>query len=99
MLALLVRSHRRKFPVALFKDLPPSQAMRLLRLVVLLRLAVLLRRSRTDFSLPDLAITTTERGIALCFDSGWLDAHPLTRADLEQEMYLLAEAKLALQFS
>lgn len=99
ILALLVRSHRRKFPFTLFKELPQPQGIRLLRLAILLRLAVLLHRSRTDFALPPLTITTTERGIALRFDSGWLDAHPLTSADLEQEMHLLAEAKLSLQFS
>lgn len=99
MLALLVRSHRRKFPGALYKDLPPRQGTRLLRLTALLRLAVLLHRSRSADELPSLALTATERGLALSFPAGWLDAHPLTSADLEQEAQFLADAKVALQFS
>jgi exopolyphosphatase/guanosine-5'-triphosphate,3'-diphosphate pyrophosphatase len=99
MLALLVRSHRRKFPFALFKELPQPQSLRLMHLAILLRLAVLLRRSRTDYPLPLLTLTSAERGLALHFPSGWLDAHPLTSADLEQEMHLLAEAKVAVSYT
>ncbi len=99
MLALLVRSHRRKFPAALFKELPQPQGVRLLCLAILLRLAVLLHRSRTGFELPPLTFTTAERGLTLHFPAGWLDVHPLTAADLEQEAHLLADAKFALQFS
>ncbi|HEY0721966.1 MAG TPA: exopolyphosphatase [Gammaproteobacteria bacterium] len=99
MLALLVRSHRRKFPSALFNGLPPSQGIRSLRLASLLRLAVLLCRSRTDYALPAFSISTAERGLTLRFPAGWLDAHPLTAADLEQEAAYLDDAKFALQFS
>lgn len=98
-LARLARSHRRKFPAALFKALPQPEGGRALRLAILLRLAVLLRRSRTDYELPSLAIGITERGMTLRFPEGWLNDHPLTAADLEQESLFLAEAKFALQFS
>lgn len=98
ILGLLARSHRRKFPFALFKELPQPQGVRLFRLAILLRLAVLLHRSRMGYELPLLEITTAERDLALGFPAGWLDAHPLTSADLEQEAAYLAEAKFALKF-
>jgi len=99
MLALLARAHRRKFPMGLFKALPAQESVRLLRLAILLRLAVLLCRSRTDFEMPTLVITTCEKGLNLRFPDSWLNEHPLTTADLEQETQYLAEAKVALQFS
>jgi exopolyphosphatase/guanosine-5'-triphosphate,3'-diphosphate pyrophosphatase len=99
MLALLARSHRRKFPFALFKELPQPQGVRLLRLAILLRLAVLLHRSRTGHEQPALTLAIAERGLAMKFPPNWLESHPLTAADLELESHLLADAKIALQFS
>ena len=82
-LAVLVRAHRRKIPVEEFAVLP--QADSLLRLALLLRLAVVLHRARGASSPPEVHLKVEERSLKLSFPKGWLDAHPLTSADLAQE--------------
>ena len=37
--------------------------------------------------------------LTLSFPTGWLDAHPLTRADLDQEQAYLAAAGIGLRFA
>ncbi|WP_018174482.1 MULTISPECIES: exopolyphosphatase [unclassified Thioalkalivibrio] len=84
-LALLVRLHRRAFKPKLLNDVRQARVEPLLRLASLLRLAVLLHRARAPEPPPLERIEARERGLVLGFAAGWLDAHPLTRADLEEE--------------
>lgn len=88
-LAMLVLAHRRKFPLAELAELGEELAPRILYLAVLLRLAVLLHRSHSDESLPSLKWGAKERKLKLGFPPGWLETHPLTQADLEQEIGML----------
>jgi exopolyphosphatase / guanosine-5'-triphosphate,3'-diphosphate pyrophosphatase len=97
-LAILVRGHRRSFPLAEFKLLPDATAKTLRYLCVLLRLAVLLRRSQTDTPMPDLRMEFADNTLKLKFPEAWLDEHPLTQADLEQEATYLKAADLKLKF-
>jgi exopolyphosphatase/guanosine-5'-triphosphate,3'-diphosphate pyrophosphatase len=85
-LALLVRAHRRKFPQLEFEQVPIDERELLTRLAILLRIAVELRRNRSGEALPPvrLDLESADR-LALYFPQDWLDAHPLTRLDLEQE--------------
>ena len=99
MLASLVRGHRRKFPSSVFQQLIPEEARRARRLCVLLRIAVVLNRSRADNFLPGVAALAKGEALSLAFPPGWLDAHPLTRADLEQEQAYLAAAGIGLRFA
>jgi len=99
MLASLVRGHRRKFPSSVFEQLTPGEARRARRLCVLLRLAVVLNRSRADDFLPGVAALAKGEALSVAFPPGWLDGHPLTRADLEQEQAYLAAAGIRLQFA
>jgi exopolyphosphatase/guanosine-5'-triphosphate,3'-diphosphate pyrophosphatase len=85
LLALLVRLHRRKLVKELFDDLPDDERKTVERMVILLRLAVLLHRSRSEVPLPEINIKAKKRSIALKFPPGWFDEHPLTQADLEEE--------------
>jgi exopolyphosphatase/guanosine-5'-triphosphate,3'-diphosphate pyrophosphatase len=57
----------------------------MLKLVVLLRLATLLNRSRSPSDLPVVALSTGKDLLEVRFPNGWLDDNPLTAADLEQE--------------
>ena len=63
MLSSLVRGHRRKFPSPVFEQLTPGETRRARRLCVLLRLAVVLNRSRADDFLPGVAGAGAGRGI------------------------------------
>jgi exopolyphosphatase/guanosine-5'-triphosphate,3'-diphosphate pyrophosphatase len=89
LLGRLVRAHRRKIVPELFERLRPPWRRAIQRAAVLLRVAVLLNRSRSDSALPPIIATPTEDALALQFPGGWLDHHPLSRADLEQEASLL----------
>jgi exopolyphosphatase/guanosine-5'-triphosphate,3'-diphosphate pyrophosphatase len=98
-LAALVRGHRRKFPQGVFKGFPKAEAELLSRLCLLLRLSVLLQRSRIDAPLPAFEVRTQKQGLSLQFPEGWLEAHPLTHADLGQEAEYLRAAGLKLEFA
>lgn len=85
MLSLLTRSVRRKFPRELFAELPKGRGRLALRLSILLRLAVLFNRSRSQRALPEFQLVGKGRKLLLKLPKAWLAEHPLTRADLQQE--------------
>ena len=99
LLATLVRGHRRKFPVSLFEELPGSQIRMMERLTILLRLAVVLHRCRRPPPFPEPWLAVNKRSLKLTFPERWLDEHPLTRADLEQEGSYLETAGYKLKLS
>ncbi|WP_348757953.1 Ppx/GppA phosphatase family protein [Candidatus Methylocalor cossyra] len=99
LLAMLVRAQRRKFPHKLFKELPPPWDRAAPYLALLLRLAILLHRSRQDCALPEIRIALGEARVELRFPDRWLEEHPLTAADLEQEAAYLGSAGFELTFS
>ena len=84
-LALLVRTHRRKFAINEFARAPRKDAQQLIHLAVLLRLAVLLHRNRADQPLPAITLTVQDDGAEIAIDPHWLESHTLTRLDLDQE--------------
>ena len=84
-LAVLVRAHRRKFAVEEFTRVFHEEALPLMRVCVLLRLAVLVHRNRTHDPLPLTHVLADDASITLSFPTGWLDAHPLTQLDLSEE--------------
>ncbi len=97
LLAALVQYHRRSFPAEAFAHLPRDVAPSIRRLCVLLRLAVVLNRARTRQPLPALTLATSQQRMELRFPAGWLDEHPLTRADLEGEARFLRKAGFRLE--
>jgi exopolyphosphatase/guanosine-5'-triphosphate,3'-diphosphate pyrophosphatase len=86
LLARLVGSHRRKLALAGLEDLLPPWDSTALRLIVLLRLAVLLHRGRSPTALPNIELSATPNSLVLRFPGRWLKEHPLTTADLHQEI-------------
>ncbi len=99
VLAALVRCHRRKFRNEVFDELPDEERLPAIRLTLLLRLAVLLHRGRAEEPPPTPSLAIDAKAITLRFPPGWLDAHPLTRADLDEEASLIRQARLRLHFS
>jgi exopolyphosphatase/guanosine-5'-triphosphate,3'-diphosphate pyrophosphatase len=99
MLAVLIRGHRRKFPIQLCRELPDDDARVAMRLCVLLRLGALLHRSRSDQPLPDFRLRADDNALELAFPEDWLDRHALTAADLDEEARFLAAAGVDLRFS
>ncbi len=99
LLAFLIGSQRHQVDNRISQQLPQGWRERALRLALLLRLAVLLNRSRSRFDLRVVELTAGTRSIALKFESDWLLANPLTVADLERERIFLDAAGYELDFS
>src|SRR5262249_45283849 len=95
--AALVRTHRRKLARTAFADFAPPVAEGLQRLCLLLRLAVRLNRTRSPKSLPAFQLRVVPEGLELRFPSTWLERHPLTSADLEEEEALLSDCGIRLR--
>ena len=91
LLAALIRNHRRKLSPAAFDHLAEKHRQRARYWTILLRLAVLLHRSRSPQALPKIKLKAGENSLKVKFPDGWLDEHLLTQADLAQEVdYLQA---------
>jgi len=99
LLARIIRSHRRKFSLSRFSDLPEPWHGYAPYLAIVLRLAVLLRRNRHEDELPGFTIKITKAKIDLQFPVLWLEQAPLTHADLIQEAAYLKPAGFVLTFS
>jgi exopolyphosphatase / guanosine-5'-triphosphate,3'-diphosphate pyrophosphatase len=97
-LAVLVGGHRRKIREELLEGLQEPWSKRMPYLLAILRLAVLLHRSRRPKPPPPIGVEATRRKLKLTFPEGWLEAHPLTLADLEQEARCLLGVELKLSF-
>jgi exopolyphosphatase / guanosine-5'-triphosphate,3'-diphosphate pyrophosphatase len=98
LLALLVLAHRRKFPAKELKDVKSLWGKKAERLILLLRLAILLQRSRGTTALPGFRLEGRKKYLALHLPPDWLDAHPLTRADLGREVQYLTQIGVTLEF-
>ncbi|MFO1408109.1 MAG: exopolyphosphatase [Steroidobacteraceae bacterium] len=99
LLAALVGAHRRKLDLSPCESLVPPWHLKAAFLIVLLRLAVLLHRGRGPRALPRLEVGARGRNLDIGFPKGWLEEHPLTEADLEQEAEWLRAAGFRLRVS
>jgi exopolyphosphatase/guanosine-5'-triphosphate,3'-diphosphate pyrophosphatase len=99
LLAAVVRSHRRKLDLGFIDDLVVPWHVNAGFLIVALRLAVLLHRGRSANAVPAIEMQAKSRTVDLAFPKGWLEANPLTAADLEQEMDYLKAIGFKLRFA
>ncbi len=97
-LAFLIGSQRREIDSAFNNALPGKWRAAALRLVLLLRLAVLLNRSRRDAEIPHIGLAVTDSTMQLEFDAEWLAANPLTLADLDRERSYLSSVGYKLEY-
>jgi exopolyphosphatase/guanosine-5'-triphosphate,3'-diphosphate pyrophosphatase len=98
LLSTLVRAHRRKMGEETFAEVGPQRAAPARRLAALLRVAVVVHRSRRSRRELSLITSADEDTLALSFPDGWLDDHPLTRADLALEAKHLGRVGITLRF-
>ncbi len=96
-LALLVRFHRRKIDLNAFSTLPATEQDRLLKLLGILRLAVLLHRGRHDADFSELSLKTKKGSLIVKAPDGWMDEHPLTAAELTAEADRLLHVNIRLK--
>ncbi|RAO75247.1 Ppx/GppA phosphatase family protein [Dyella jiangningensis] len=97
LLAAIVEAHRRKPDKASFSALPQRYRQLARYITALLRLAVLFRRARRAESLPQMQLGATSHRMRLLVPSSWLEQHPLSEADLEQEQIPMNELGLLLE--
>lgn len=93
LLTALVSNHRE----AIDHDIIAKQTMTSVglagRLTRILRLAIILSMRRLDDALPQVTITCDDKdGLILAMRDGWLDRHPLMKAELLQEIEEQAKA-------
>ena len=98
-LAFLIGSQRHAIARRFANQLPRGWRETALRLAMLLRLAVLLNRSRSQVDIPPIGVRADERSLQLSFDAEWLQANPLTVADLAREAGYVAAVGYELSFS
>ena len=98
MLALLVRGHRRNIPKDRFAEFG-EEGVKLLRLCVLLRFAILFHHIRGTSAMPRVKLSASNNTLEVRFPEGWLEANPLTQADFEQEAGWLKRIEFELKVS
>ena len=98
LLAFLIARQRRSLDARSEHQVPADWKVSSLRLAILLRLAVLVNRSRSERELPMLLISVSEHGLHMQFPEEWLKSNPLTVADLEREQEYLRDVGYSLSF-
>jgi len=98
LLSFLVAAQRSSIDKGRLSALPTAWREKALCLAIVLRLAVLLNRSRKALDLSGLIARASEQSLMLYFADGWLDENPLTVADLRREQPMLAAADIELGF-
>jgi exopolyphosphatase/guanosine-5'-triphosphate,3'-diphosphate pyrophosphatase len=84
MLALLVRGHRRNIPKDRFADFG-DDGIKLIRLCVLLRFAILFHHIRGTQEMPQVVLHANGHSLDVQFPENWLDENQLTQADFALE--------------
>ncbi len=97
ILATLAGAQRKKLTNQRFELVPDFLKEEIKLLAILLRLAILLHRDRTDDDNPMPDLSLSGRILKLRFPDGWLEQHPLTEADLSNEKALLKQAGFKLK--
>ncbi|OLU25616.1 exopolyphosphatase [Pseudomonas sp. PA15(2017)] len=98
MLALLVRGHRRNIPREKLTEFG-DEGVKLVRLCVLLRFAILFHHIRGSQNMPTVRLKVGPSSLAIEFPQGWLAANPLTQADFESEAEWLKRIDMTLTVS
>jgi exopolyphosphatase/guanosine-5'-triphosphate,3'-diphosphate pyrophosphatase len=85
-LASLVRYHRRSVPKDFARGLPTRLFEPLRYTLMCLRLASILCRTRDDLAIPSFRLQVSDGKVIAEFPEEWQSSHPLTMADLHQEV-------------
>lgn len=98
-LASLIRFHRRKLNQEDLQACNQGSNERMTCLYIIMRLAVLLHRSRMQDPLPEIKLAVDDKDLQLAFPENWLAEHPLTETDLETEAGYLDNIGIKLNYS
>ncbi len=96
-LAFLIANQRQVISLERWQALPKTWHQSALRLMILLRIAVLLNRSRSSKPLPVFDLSVEDNNLQLRFPTDWLASNPLTGADLDRERLYLESLHVRLR--
>jgi exopolyphosphatase/guanosine-5'-triphosphate,3'-diphosphate pyrophosphatase len=99
LLSLLLQGQRRRVRREIFAELSDPHESWAIRLCVVLRLAVLLNRSRSLAQSPACSGDLRAGKLKLRFPAGWFAEHPLTADDLHEERRFLRSLGVELSYS
>jgi len=96
ILAFMIRNQRGSLDLDYCSEMSIGSQQKALRLTVILRLAVLLNRSRSTQELPVVGLEVSENHVNLHLPASWLAINPLSVADLARESRYLADVGIEL---
>ncbi len=96
-LAALIYNHRQKYDIQQFEALPFKSIEPAKRIAIILRLAIILHRSRGDVPVSEINFKVSKDSLKIIFPENWLEAHTLTYADLLHEKDLLEKINFTLK--
>jgi exopolyphosphatase/guanosine-5'-triphosphate,3'-diphosphate pyrophosphatase len=88
----LVHNHRADISREIIARQTMTSVLLTVRLTRILRLAVILSMRRRNEVLPQVTISSKGEQLVLTMPAGWLEQHPLMRAELEQEVQYQQQA-------
>ncbi|EJI84463.1 guanosine pentaphosphate phosphohydrolase [Alishewanella aestuarii B11] len=92
LLMALVHNHRAEIMPEVLARQTMTSVVLAVRLTRILRLAVILSMRRRHEALPQVTINAKAESLELVLPNGWLEQHPLMRAELEQEIQYQQQA-------
>ncbi|NNK51030.1 MAG: exopolyphosphatase, partial [Xanthomonadales bacterium] len=98
-LAALVQNHRRAIPSGFLDKLPARLHEPLRMTLFCLRFACILSRSREEEEIPPFRLSSGDNTVTTSFSEQWIEKHPLTMFDLQQESRDLAAIGLQFRIS
>lgn len=92
LLMALVHNHRADISKDVISRQTMTSVLLTVRLTRILRLAVILSMRRRHEVLPQVMVKSQGEQLILAMPAGWLEQHPLMRAELEQEVQYQQQA-------
>jgi len=97
ILSTLIRAQRGSFSADLFISLSKNWRDKAKKIAILLRISILLNRSRDYANLVIPSISVSKNHVSLKFPADFLEHHMLTSADLEKEKLVLDGSGISLE--
>lgn len=99
LLSILALGHRGKLGADFTAATMDADLSRIVYLLTIARLASCFKYVEKLEQLPDFSIVAKEKSLSLGFPNGWLEEHPLTARELENERAVLGKVGLKLSLS
>ncbi|HEY6131965.1 MAG TPA: Ppx/GppA phosphatase family protein [Halioglobus sp.] len=99
LLSILALGHRGKLGADFFAATVDTDLSKILYLLAIIRLATCFKYAEKPEQMPDFSIIAREKSLTLNFPRGWLEDHPLTARELENEKLVLGKVGLKLSIS